>query len=223
MADDADTTEVADTVEETSTVDGENTVLGDDQTTTSEAADEAGDGSETEAASGEKSEAAKKPADAPAYTEFKLPPDVPVDEATLGEFTELASESHLTQEQAQKFVDMGLKVAQARLEASTQAWQESIDGWTTDVNKLPRAVHEQAKTALSRGLRADGETAVTAEDMSGLRTLLNDTGLGNHPVLVKVLANLGRAFREDGPATSGREAARERTVEERLYPNHPPG
>ena len=56
-----------------------------------------------------------------------------------------------------------------------------------------------------------------------LRTLLNETGLGNHPELIRAFYKAGKAISEDKfvPAGAGKGPQGGKDLSSRLYPNQP--
>lgn len=166
---------------------------------------------------------APKPADKPAeeakpveYT-FKLPEGVEFKGELFDELKTTAKELGLTQEQAQRVADLGAKQAQGfaaqLLEQQKTLTTEWANQTTTDKeiggDKLPENL-AVAKKAL--------DTFGSPE----LKTLLNQSGLGNHPDIVRFMVKAGRAISEDGKLITGSAAQADRAakpIENRLYPN----
>lgn len=156
-----------------------------------------------------------KPADV-AY-EFKLPEGVDLKGEALDELKATAKELGLTQEQAQRVADLGAKQAQGfaaqlveQQKTLTAEWAEQTTN-DKDIggDKLPENLGV-AKKAL--------DTFGTPE----LKTLLNQSGLGNHPEIVRFMVKAGKAISEDGKLVTGSAAQvnREATpIANRMYPN----
>ena len=153
-----------------------------------------------------------KPAGAPEKYEFKVPEGVTLDANAQTAFSEVAKELNLTQEAAQKVLDkMGPVIAGRHAEALTQAKAQWVESSKTDKEFGGEKLAENlavAKKAL--------DTFGTPE----LRTLLNESGLGNHPELIRAFFRAGKAISEDKfvPATGdGPKGAKDPA--KALYPN----
>lgn len=175
----------------------------------------AADSTKDTAKDAEKDTAAEK--DAP--LELKLPDGFVKDEVVLGEFQGLAKELGLKGEHAQKLVDLHVKmqesfIAQVQQEQAAQAaeWRKQVESDTATYGKQP---YEAIVATATRAMERYG----TPE----LRQVLNDTGLGNHPALIKFVYGIGKSMREDSVAgTSGPGAgSRERTPEDVMRERYP--
>lgn len=141
-----------------------------------------------------------KPAEAPrpADLELKLPEGLKLDDAGLGAFKSLAKEAGLDGAKAQKFVDLYAGFEKSKVDAYTaqqKAWTEAVKA-DADIGgaKLDKSLE------LSR-------RALTKFGGEGLVTFLEQSGLGNHPALVKFAVNVGLAMAEDSVAGSGGASA----------------
>jgi Predicted membrane protein len=164
-------------------------------------------------------DAAAKPAE-PAKEvvyEFKLPEGVDLKGEALEELKTTAKELGLTQEQAQRVADLGAKQAQGfaaqlveQQKTMTAEWAEQT---TTD--------KEIGGDKLSENLGV-AKKALDSFGTPALKTLLNQSGLGNHPEVVRFMVKAGKAISEDGKLITGSAAQADRTatpIENRLYPN----
>jgi len=161
-----------------------------------------------------------KPADAPAIPEkyeFKLPEDIKLEGAALEELSGLAKELGLTQEQAQKVADLGAKQAQTLASQYVEQHKTTVNEWATQT-KTDKEIGGEA-------LEANLGAAKKALDQFGspeLKKLLNESGLGNHPEVVRMFVKAGKAISEDGRLVTGaaRQSDREsKPIENRIYPN----
>jgi hypothetical protein len=166
---------------------------------------------------------APKPGDKPAEEakpveyEFKLPDGVEFKGELLDELKTTAKELGLTQEQAQRVADLGAKQAQGfaaqlveQQKTMTAEWAQQT---TTDKeiggDKLPENL-------------AIAKKALDAFGTPELKTLLNQSGFGNHPDVVRFMVKAGKAISEDGKLITGSAAQADRAakpIENRLYPN----
>ncbi|CAI2147149.1 peptidase [Serratia entomophila] len=135
----------------------------------------------------DKAEKDKKPA-APEKYEFAAPEGQELDANALSVFEPIAKELGLTQEQAQKLVDIYPQIQQQQAEA----WSKQVADWGEQV-KADKEIGGDKFTA-SVGL------AQRALDQFGnpeLREYLQASGLGNHPALVRFCAKVGNSMAED--------------------------
>lgn len=145
-----------------------------------------------------------KPEDKPAEDfKFEVPEGVELDEGDLAAFKDILKDDKLTkQQQAQKVLDLAVKREQARAEG----FAKQVGEWAETVKADPEL-----------GKPENLATAKTVIDTFGddeIRTLLNDTGMGNHPAVVRLCLKIGKAISEDtfargkAPAESaGKDAA----------------
>ena len=97
-----------------------------------------------------------------------------------------------------------------------EAIKAAQDQWTADA----KADKEFGGEALAENL----SVAKKALDQFGtpeLRTLLNDSGLGNHPEIIRAFYRAGKAISEDRfvPAGAGVRTGGARDAAKSLYPN----
>lgn len=149
----------------------------------------AGDGKPTEP------KADDKPAE---YGEFKTAEGVTLDQDALGEFKALAGDAKLSQEQAQKVVDIGVKLQQKWAADQAKAMEGAREQWAQASNTDKEFGGEKLAENLS--------VAKTALDKFGspeLKQLLNDSGLGNHPEVIRFFYRAGKAISNDRIVSGG--------------------
>lgn len=152
----------------------------------------------------------KQPGEEVKY-DFKAPEGMELNQPMLEQFTALAKEMKLPAEQAQKVVDLAVKAEQARMEEHSKL----VKGWADEV----KGDKEIGGDKLTENLA----TAKKALDLGPpeLKALLNDSGLGNHPAVVKWAIAVGKALSEDKFVPAGQAAPAKGDVASRLYPNTP--
>ncbi|EIX6839108.1 peptidase [Escherichia coli] len=164
-----------------------------------------------EKAKTEEAEKDKKPEGAPEKYEFKPAEGQELDTAALEQFEPIARELNLTNEQAQKMVDLyGTKIMPMVQQQQAEAWQKQTEGWAETV----KADKEIGGDKLTANLSA-AQRALDQFGTPELKEYLNATGLGNHPDLVKTFVKIGKAMSEDGMVT-GKESG-QRSAAEVLY------
>lgn len=141
---------------------------------------------------------AKPQGDAEITYSFTAPEGVELDKVAVEEFTALAKELKLPAEKAQAAVN--LVAAMRQREADAHA--EQVAGWA-----------EALKTDKDfGGEQFDANVAVAKQALDkfgtpDMKALLNQTGLGNHPEVVKLLWKVGQAISEDKAITGSPASA----------------
>jgi hypothetical protein len=128
----------------------------------------------------------------------------------------VAKELNLSQDAAQRLLDA---VGPKMVERQTAQIEAIRNGWA-DSSKSDR---EFGGEKLSENLGV-AKKALDAFGTAELRTLLNETGLGNHPELIRFMFRAGKAISEDrmvtGAATQAKAGPRSfADLAEALYSN----
>ncbi|MDM2858319.1 peptidase [Citrobacter sp. Cpo071] len=153
-------------------------------------------------AKAEKAEKDQKQEGAPEKYEFKPAEGQELDAAALEQFEPIARELNLTNEQAQKMVDLyGTKIMPMVQQQQVEAWQKTTEQWAADV----KADKEIGGDKLTGNLSA-AQRALAQFGTPELKEYLEGTGLGNHPELVKAFVKVGKAMSEDKVVTGGHES-----------------
>lgn len=201
--------------------DGETTQVAEQQQTTAQEAataapstqegtqqDAAGQGAAEQKPGGEQADG-DKPQGAPETYEFKAEEGREFDPKVIEAYTEVARELNLSQDAAQKMLD---KVAPAIAARQAEQLQAARTAWA-----------EEAKSDKEFGGDRLGENLATAKmavDRFGtpeLRALLNDSGLGNHPEVIRFMVRAGKAISEDKVLTGKGAPTGSKTLADRLY------
>lgn len=144
------------------------------------------------------------------YAEFTLPEGITLDTAAVEAFKPIAAELGLNQEQAQKLVN--LRAEQVRQEA--EAYAAQMTEWANTAKTDAELAGGQGFDANLASACATYAKVATPE----LRGLLDSTGYGNHPEVVRMFYRIGKQLGEDGRPPSGADPSRgQRSLEERLY------
>lgn len=140
-----------------------------------------------------KEEGKDTPQGAPeAYTDFTLPEGMNMDADVLGEFTGLAKELNIPQAAAQKLIDLQAKIANKQAEGYQSAVTKQKDEWAAAVKNDPELGGENYDKSVASAVKV-----IQAFGDNGLRDLLNNSGLGNHPALFKFCHKVSQAISED--------------------------
>jgi hypothetical protein len=166
-------------------------------------------GDDTGKADGDKGDDGK--AGAPEQYEFKAVEGAEISPESLTEFSQVAKELNLPQEAAQKILDKMAPALAARQAEAIEAVQAE---WATNARTDKEFGGDKLTESLSTAKKAL-DTFGTPE----LRTLLNESGLGNHPEVIRVLYRAGKAISEDGMVQGTRANASQSDPAKRLFPN----
>lgn len=149
-----------------------------------------------------------KPEGAPEKYEFANAEEL--DSTVLDQFSEVARELNLSRDAAQKVLD---KMGPAIAERQTEQLQAARESWA----QAAKADKEFGGEQLQENL-AVAKQALDAFGSDELRTLLNESGLGNHPEVIRLLYRAGKATSEDGFVKGGK-GVNQQADPRRLYPN----
>lgn len=154
------------------------------------------------------------PKGAPEAYEFKAPEGASFDDAVIKAYSEVAKELNLPQESAQKVLD---KVAPVLAQRQAEQIQAAQTEWANTSKSDAEFGGEKLDENLGIAKKAL-ETFGTPE----LGKLLNESGLGNHPEVIRLLYRAGKAISEDSFVGSGKAAKAEKSIAQRMYPNMNP-
>lgn len=143
-----------------------------------------------------------KPQGAPEKYEFQAPEGATFDDGVLGAFSDVAKELDLPQDKAQRVIDKVLPAMQARQVEQAGEFYAEIGGPPDTWAASSTADKEFGGDKLAESL-AVAKKARDAFGTPELTTLLNKTGLGNHPEIVRVFYRAGLAISEDRLVTGG--------------------
>lgn len=148
----------------------------------------------------EKAEKDKKPA-VPEKYEFAAPEGQELDANALAVFEPIAKELGLTQEQAQKLVDIYPQIQQQQAEV----WSKQVADWGEQVKADKEIGGDKFNASVGAAQRALDQFGNPE-----LREYLQVSGLGNHPALVRFCAKVGKSMAEDSfvvPNQGGQRSA----------------
>lgn len=136
------------------------------------------------------------------YTDFAAPDGIKLDDSIVGEFKAFAKEKNISQEDAQKFVDMGAKIAQKTQAAYMEQLEREQLKWLND----SRADKEFGGDKLNENL-AMAKKALDTFGGEELTKLLKESGLGNHPEIIRYNFRVAQAISEDRLVPGGAKPA----------------
>lgn len=131
----------------------------------------------------------------------------------IEEVSAFAKEHKMSMEEAQAVFDHEHKVAASFVEGQRKSLSEQSVAWVDQLRsdkEFGGANFAQNAELAKRGLSfcADPE----------LKKVLDETGLGNHPLLVKAFWKVGKALGDDKFVTPGATPSKPRTHEETMFP-----
>lgn len=131
-----------------------------------------------------------KPKGAPEKYEFKAEEGRTFDPKVLEAFSEVSKELNLSQDDAQKVID---KIAPTLAARQAEALSEARTQWIAEVKND----QEIGGTAVAEKIALANKT-FESFGTPELRTLLENTGLGDHPEMIRWAHRVGKAISEDG-------------------------
>lgn len=146
----------------------------------------------------------------PEYEPFKLPEDVKFDSEKMGEFTKALAEFETTtkasHEEVQKFgqslIDRHVAEVNSTLERYTQsltdAWNKQKTDWKDAFIKDPEFAN-RTDTVVNAAIDAIGIYGGDSKQQQEFRELMESTGIGNHPAMIRLLSNIMLAKAEPKP------------------------
>lgn len=136
------------------------------------------------------------------YSDFTLPDGITLDAKLADGFKALAKEMNLSQENAQKLATLQAEhvktTADSLVKEAEQQRTKQLEAWKTET-----------KTALGADWQKELGFAGKALDAFGgpeLRKLLTESGLGDHPLMAKMLVAVGKTMSETQPGEGTRVA-----------------
>jgi hypothetical protein len=127
---------------------------------------------------------------APESYEFKPVENVNLDPGVIDAFAEVAKELDLSQAAAEKVLN---KMAPVLAERSAAQIQQAQQQWVESSIKDKEFGGEKLQENL-----AVAKKAMDAFATPELKQLLNESGLGNHPEVIRMMYRAGKAISEDG-------------------------
>ena len=149
-----------------------------------------------------------KPEGAPDKYEFQAGEGRQFDDEVIGAFSEAAKEANLPQDAAQKILDKVAPVLEARREAQVA---EARAQWAAD----SKADKEFGGDKLQENL-AVAKKARDAFATPALVELLDQSGLGDHPEVIRFFVKAGKAISEDNFVAGGHGSTQPATAQ-KLY------
>lgn len=200
------------TVTTETTVEPEGSILGGEQL--SETPEVKAEDSAEAKKSDEPTKSEEKPA-VPEKYEFKAPEGMTLDEAAVQAFEPVAKELGLTQDAAQKLVDLYASQKAADAKALADGWALQGKTWSDEV-KADKEFGGPNFPATMNNANTVLKQFSTPEEIAAI----NAMGLGNYPPFVRALARIGKAIGEDSLVKGKAASAADLDPAKVLFPNN---
>lgn len=155
--------------------------------------------------------------------------EVPIDTVILEKATPLLKELGLTNEQANKLAPLAIDIQQRVATQQADEFKAMKADWAKQAkedSEIGGAKFNETLALSAKVLDAFGaksEKNDKGEEQNEFRALLNDTGLGNHPVMLKMFRSIGEQLGEDSHLIRGDAMPQsKKSREEILYPDDVP-
>jgi len=162
------------------------------------------------------------------YADFKLPEGATLDSTVLAEAAPIFKELNLSQDQAQKLVDIYTKNSAASLESATKAVTKMRTDWI-DAARADKDIGSVLDTKVLPSI-SKAIASLPEADASAFREAMNFTGAGDHPAVIKALYHFAQKVNEGTHVTGGnpsphgqsaKGASSRPTLATAMYPNLP--
>lgn len=148
------------------------------------------------------------------YESFSIPEGFEMDEASTADVGALAKEFGLDQAQAQKMVDKHIDIVSKSLDSATAAKESALKEWASQTmadkefggSNLSENIAgaRKAMNSFSQpAVDADGKAllhqdgSLKGQQMSEVEVLMNESGWGNHPAMIRVFHRINQAISQD--------------------------
>lgn len=170
-----------------------------------------------------------EPAPLPTYEAFTLPEGISLDDKSLGEFTktlgefqtESKAEQALVQKLGQKLVDRHVAEVTSAINRLEQhyvsTWEKQKSDWKEAFASDPEIGGNRQQTTLNAAIefiRTHGGTDVQQKEF---RDLMDATGIGNHPAVIRMLANANLAMAEGKPLPAAKPVPQKLSKVQKFY------
>jgi len=147
------------------------------------------------------------------YSDFTLPEDINLDEGALDKAKPIFAELGLNQEQAQKLVDLQAEMVKGNVTAQTESHDSQVAAWQEEA----KADKEFGGDNFDESLGVAKKALETFAD-DAFKEVLDSTGLGNHPAVIRTMWKIGKTLLEDVPGSTGGNSSTPKDRVSQLYP-----
>lgn len=148
------------------------------------------------------------------YEDFTFPEGVTTDEGILAEASTMFKGLNLTQKQAQELVDFQVKTHQAEVTAQEESWQSVQKEWKDKA----LSDKEYGGTDMKANM-VTAKSGIEAFGNADFKDMLEVTGVGNHPEMIRFLYNVGKQVKEDDILHGGKQAGGPQDQAKTMFPS----
>ncbi len=171
----------------------------------------------------------EEPAPPPTYEPFVLPENVQLEPERLGKFTELLSKLELdgkadhvsVQKFGQEAVDFHIaevtKAVENYHKMAVDTWEKQKTDWRDETIKDPELGGNRLQTTVDAARSFIRLYGGSQEQQEAIRNVMETSGLGNHPAVIRLFANATRELAEGKPLAGGRPVPAPRSKTQTLY------
>ena len=171
------------------------------------------------------------------YEPFNIPEGFVMDEAHTSDISAFAKEFGLDQAQAQKMVDKHFDIVSKNNDSIMEAKESTLKEWASqamadkefggsnlsdNMAGARKAMNSFSQPAVDANGKAilHQEGSLKGQQMSEVEVLMNESGWGNHPAMIRVFHRINQAMSEDS-FVQGDMKPREqkKTAAQTMYPN----
>lgn len=148
------------------------------------------------------------------YEDFTLPEGMEVDENLLNDALPVFKELNLTQDQAQKLVDLQAKTVQEEVTKQQDAWKDTMKEWgdqTKSDKEFGGTKFDESLVVMKQGIEAFGNAE--------FKQMLDITGVGNHPEMARFLFKVGQVVKEHNILHGSSNATGDKSSAVIMFPN----
>lgn len=152
----------------------------------------------------------------PEKYELKLQEESLLGEDHVEKVAALAKEQGLSNDEAQKMLDRDSKLVESIEEDRMAKHEEQMEAWKD------QAYNDKEIGGSKENFDTNVESARRAASRFGtdeFKAALDESGLGNHPEILRVFARIGRAMNEDKLIVAHGQGGKELSIENKLYDN----
>jgi hypothetical protein len=169
------------------------------------------------------------PAPPPTYEPFTVPEGQTLQPERIGEFTNLLSEFETNtkadhaavQVFGQQLIDRHVAEVQRAVmdvhKANMTAWDAQKTAWKDQFIADPELGGNRMQTTVDAAIGFIRTHGGTEAQQAEFQSLMNESGLGNHPVMIRLLAKAGAAMSEGRPLAATTPAAAPKSKTQKLY------
>lgn len=147
------------------------------------------------------------------YESFKLPEGFELSDERAEKFGEFAKSHNWNQDKAQEAIDFYTELKTEEIQQQTDEWNRQQTEWVDAI---------KADDELGKDMAGTNKAIAGALDKFGtdeLKTFMDESGMGNHPEMVRFFARVGKQVGEDGFENPDSGGSGKKPLHERMWNN----